>query len=73
MVEMPGFRSEQGLGLSEFHLDQLIVLFNFDFLAIRLPLISDDHQPDRPFRDVHEFISSLQICFGVQGDRLASL
>jgi hypothetical protein len=60
---------KEGLGLLKLNLNNLIIFFQFYFLAKTLVMLSRDHQTDSSLRNVGESVPPLSICFGAVRDR----
>jgi len=60
---------KEGLGLLKLNLNNLIIFFQFYFLAKTLVMLSRDHQTDSSLRNVGESVPPLSICFGAVRNR----
>jgi hypothetical protein len=69
--EKPGLK--HGLRLFELDLNNLIIFFQFYFLAITLVTLSRDDQTDGSFWNVCESVPPLRVCFGIVRDRAVKL
>jgi hypothetical protein len=74
-TEEPGEKSglKHGLRLFKLDLDNLIVFFQFYFLAVTLVMLSRDDQADRSFWNVCESVPPLRVCFGTVRDSVVKL
>jgi hypothetical protein len=60
----PGSALKEGLRFLKLNLNNLIVFFQFNFLAKTLVMVSRDEQMDGSFWNVRESVPPLRVCFG---------